>query len=358
MSVKTLACALLLVSAVSVQAQDDRPACRFFCGFNAELVVELGDDDEALVGPLPVVAVWGDRVFVSHQFDPERIQVFSLESGALIETIGSSGEGPEEFMRIGDLDVDSEGVLWVTDRMNQRITLIDARSGTFLTSFRVPYSLPLRSTTLLPDGTLLLNAAIPTRELMGFWLHRLHPTEGLVWSAVEGSAARPDPQSMQAVVAEDGASIWVAADTEEYALWRYGLDGTVQQSYLINREWFRNGIESEPMNPRNRDPESGTWSARSRILGIHSSGGRLWVLGTSRGDRWRRSLEERHGHVNFGQYFKSVLEIFDAETGQLLVSKDLSRDHTVFQALTNNGYAVAVRQTDVSYRLQLWRLTY
>lgn len=80
-------------------------------------------DGAALAMPTRL-AVAGDRLIVLDPFGSNVVHVIDVQSGALIESFGSKGEGPGEFEGARSIDVQAGGdAFWVHDVNLQRSTL-------------------------------------------------------------------------------------------------------------------------------------------------------------------------------------------------------------------------------------------
>jgi DNA-binding beta-propeller fold protein YncE len=111
---------------------------------DGKLLLTLGKAGQTGTGPdvfnqptSIAIAPNGD-IFVAEGHSPDygnsRIMKFSSD-GKLIKIIGKKGRGPGEFMGPHHLTFDSRGRLFVSDRGNNRIQILD-QDGKFLTEWR------------------------------------------------------------------------------------------------------------------------------------------------------------------------------------------------------------------------------
>ncbi|MCY4158784.1 MAG: 6-bladed beta-propeller [Bacteroidetes bacterium] len=96
------------------------------------------NSDDVLFGKINSVSVDSKgRVYVS-DWDHSSIYVFS-EEGELITEIGRRGEGPGEFIRIGELFVGQGDSLFVHDRQNNIVSLFTPIDYKFVRRVRFPF---------------------------------------------------------------------------------------------------------------------------------------------------------------------------------------------------------------------------
>jgi DNA-binding beta-propeller fold protein YncE len=111
---------------------------------DGQLVLQLGKKDQPgdsrdqFNQPTDVAFSSGGDIFVSDGYGNARILKFSSK-GEMIQIIGQRGRNPGEFDTPHSMCLDSKDTLYVSDRSNSRIQILDT-SGKFLTEWRtLPY---------------------------------------------------------------------------------------------------------------------------------------------------------------------------------------------------------------------------
>lgn len=94
--------------------------------WDTAFVVASSAHDSMLLMPIRPRA-GGEGVYLA-DFYGNRVVHFGRDGG-LRWSFGRKGAGPDEFQRIRDLKVDSNGHVWVLDQTNQRLTVLDPAGG-------------------------------------------------------------------------------------------------------------------------------------------------------------------------------------------------------------------------------------
>jgi DNA-binding beta-propeller fold protein YncE len=103
-----------------------------------------GDPPDALTEPTSVVVAPNGEIFIAEGHSGQaptappatvaRISKFTRD-GKFIKSFGKLGAGPVEFRTPHDLALDAEGRLFVADRGNMRVQILD-QNGTFITEWK------------------------------------------------------------------------------------------------------------------------------------------------------------------------------------------------------------------------------
>lgn len=319
-------CLTLLHAQLSGQAS--RPSCRFRCSVEVEKSVSMGDSADGAVDGNQIIVMHGGKYFLSHSSHEDGIQVFDGQ-GRFESSIGKAGEGPGEFKAIRDIMVGPDGNLWILDRGNQRLSVV-SNDGRVLDSFPARFGFNPGQALILPDSSLILNAAVPSAELIGFETHRWHPTRGFMWS-VEGERRPAWGQVSRRTYAldDDGRSFWTAWMTEKYRLERRSLrDGRLLASFEPDREWFETYKKLPPPSADMASSDDMTlFPPQATITSIQILDGLLWVLGYTGATKWEQA--RKAGYMDLGVYLDNVIDVFEPASGTLLVSTRLSVEHTL-----------------------------
>lgn len=101
---------------------------------------------------LSQVTVLGDQAWVLDRQSEPFFHVIDLSSGALVRSVGRSGEGPGEFRRIGTIGRISRDSLGVYDEGSRRLLRVSASDDDWVTS---------PTTTVQSFGNAVLVSAVP-----------------------------------------------------------------------------------------------------------------------------------------------------------------------------------------------------
>ena len=100
------------------------------------LVASVVDEDGTLFGDPQAIVALPDGAFALADRGENTIRAFFAD-GSPAWTFGRSGAGPGEFSFIQDIDVSPAGEVLVLDRALGRTTVLDAATGTPITSFQI-----------------------------------------------------------------------------------------------------------------------------------------------------------------------------------------------------------------------------
>jgi hypothetical protein len=319
------------------------------CDFQSERLFTLGDDDRGIVGAGATVARIGPYYYVADQDSRNTIQVFHPDSG-FVGSIGQAGQGPEEFQRINDLGADSAGSLWVLDIGNARIALVRTSGARpeFLGTFRLPPGVQQRfrdGMTVTADGTTLLNSqAYVNGKLVGPSTYLIDRDE-VKWAIEDDSLGAPGAPSRQVYALDGEDGYWTAALEGTYRLEHRRLsDGGLVSSFEPRRPWHDEHPESVRLPPRAGDPPGPDGEPPSRTLqaarihDIHVRGDQLWVIGS------------------FDNLTNSVVDVFDANSGELLYERGFPSTVGYFIGFDDDGLIVEYEGGDRP-RLHFWKAT-
>jgi sugar lactone lactonase YvrE len=165
--------------------------------------------DGTLNAPNSVAIAPNGDVFVAESHGPKgnnRIVVFSKD-GRFLRTFGKTGSGPSEFLEPHTIAFDSQGRLFVGDRYNNRIQILD-QSGKFIAEWK-QFSRP-SGIYIAPDDTIYVADSESNAKVNPGWKRGIY-----VGSAKDGkvTAFIPDPEPNTDKVVTSGAE-GAAADAQ------------------------------------------------------------------------------------------------------------------------------------------------
>jgi sugar lactone lactonase YvrE len=165
--------------------------------------------DGTLNAPNSVAIAPNGDIFVAESHGPKgnnRIVVFSKD-GKFLRTFGKTGSGPSEFLEPHTIAFDSKGRLFVGDRYNNRIQILD-QSGKFITEWK-QFSRP-SGIYIAPDDTIYVADSESNAKVNPGWKRGIY-----IGSAKDGkvTAFIPDPEPNTNEVVTSGAE-GAAADAQ------------------------------------------------------------------------------------------------------------------------------------------------
>ena len=165
--------------------------------------------DGTLNAPNSVAIAPNGDIFVAESHGPKgnnRIVVFSKD-GKFLRTFGKTGSGPSEFLEPHTIAFDSQGRLFVGDRYNNRIQILD-QSGKFITEWK-QFSRP-SGIYISPDDTIYVADSESNAKVNPGWKRGIY-----IGSAKDGkvTAFIPDPEPNTNEVVTSGAE-GAAADAQ------------------------------------------------------------------------------------------------------------------------------------------------
>ncbi|MDT8341683.1 MAG: hypothetical protein RQ751_09250 [Longimicrobiales bacterium] len=309
----------------------------------------MGDLDQGVVSWNQIVARGRGEYFVSHAMSPGQIQVFGA-TGEFRRTIGEEGLGPTEFRGITSIRFGPDGNLWVHDGGNRALKIVTT-TGDVIVSQRADFSVSRNGMLVLDDGSLILNALVPSRDLIGLWTHRWRPGSGFTWSVDDGNpTARGYVE--QRVYAVGGGYLWVAPRWGEYRIEKRSLEtGELVEEFVLRRDWF-DGFQDE-IGGAGVGDDVGLVRPRATISDLQFTDGRLWVLGYTPDRNWRRATAD--GYRDLGVLLDTVLEVLSPD-GRLLMSARLDLDRAFGSAFVAPGWFVAHESGEVMDRAVVYEI--
>lgn len=316
-----------------------------------EKLAELGDVDGAgWVDLTGAVAIADGRILVVNKQADHEIRTFSPDGGFLGVT-GREGEGPGDFRGIRDIHVDPDGTVHLLEYGNRRISVLDSTLR-FMRAIRLPGRPLGRGLLPLADGSYILNAVVPTAELIGLPVH-LIGADGDILVTFDGetSEARPDrPLAQHRQLGASGDTAFWSARLHEYRLDQYGVDGSSIRTLVVQDAWEE--VASSDLS---------AGASRPAIMDVQEDrGGRVWILSRTPDPRWEDAVAQRWGAhglsyeiETYHDFLDTIVDVIDPERGRLLARLGWDGYAIAFVA---PGVLVSYDDSTVIPRLVLWRV--
>ena len=343
----TLACGVLSLgtaSAASASAQsspDDVATCPD-CVIAFDLVTTVG----ALDGPgwipgRPRAAARDSRGRLFLTFSStDHVFVFD-SAGRPLPPVGRSGDGPGEYRSAYLVEAGRSDTVMVFD-FTQQLSLV-APSGRFVRRSRAPvYAVDL---VLTGDGSVVFSATPPAAvgDAEVTILHVFDPAEDEVERSfhtyrIEGGGFAP---RFYLAAAREPDRFWTAfRPGDRYEVIQYATDGTATRQFTRSPSWIR------PL-----PSEDGFPAPNANLYGVSEANERLWIVGQHPAEDWNRylnreisrELEAGTRQLDEGRLYRSVVEVVDIETGQLIAS---ARVPGLVVTLLPDQHVVTYREDD------------
>jgi hypothetical protein len=212
----------------------DEPSCRS-CTIERRLLATLTEGDYP--GSLSVfsnVTVLSDGRFLVGNLSGAP-PYLADRSGVVRRQIGRVGEGPGEYrgMLFGYETLDAFHVL---DFALRRWTRLSKDSLSLLGSVRLPFGLGWPA--VLPDGSLIVSAAVASREAVGYPLHLVSASGQVIRSfgPVRGTIRTGSPGTEMRIVATATPSTVFVAERTSYRIEVWDTAGTRTRSSCVRAD--------------------------------------------------------------------------------------------------------------------------
>ena len=332
------------------------------CRLEVQRVATLGalDDTIDLRGSVSVVGRLGGPYYVASSASPT-VYVFGGD-GRLTRRIGRRGQGPGEFQVIRSLALTRGDSLVVFDVL-RRVTVFSPQHA-FVRTFSIP--LALEEAVVFPNGTLVGNGVLRTRNAAGHPLHLFSENDRQLKSfAGEPAIVDPDRPRLNTrhLTYGDENTFWASHSTSYTLEQRLG-DGPLLRVLLREAPWFP---RSERYVPRPVSGPEGTTAAyrlttppEPFVRGLGSEPkGRLLVMVAVADERWKDSeiwLGEGHSLTpeKLGAMYDTLVEIIDPIRGLVLASARLP---FFPEAVAGPGIIVSLRTVaDGHHVVDVWHV--
>jgi hypothetical protein len=296
------------------------PSCER-CQIQIEPTAELRPPAKLDIDPAAVVAVNGKGDYFVTGLGRASILVFD-PNGRFKAVAGREGDGPGELRGLTGMVFDSYDSLYAFESVRRAEVFAPALTS----SRRMTLPGPFLGAIVEPDGTILLNSMIATRDLAGLPVHVLSRNGAVLRSfGVEGRA-EIDPRCSACAVrrAAKGQAnhVWILAE-RNYRIERWTDSGRLDLRFVVPRSsWFKASSESSQWLT-GRVP-------RPTILATAFERGRLlWIVGYGPSDNWHPSDGVRSRTGETKDPVRAAIEYTEANSRTFLDVFDLSTQKLV-----------------------------
>lgn len=320
------------------------------CPISLSHLVVFGDSAETVVDEGVSLVEVGDEYWVTHRSSVDEIMVIGPDAD-LGRTVGRQGMGPGEFRFITGMGKGPSGDVWAFDPHNRRVVVLNP-DGSVSGNYPLPVSANRRNVVMLPDSSYVINGFGTTPESAGFWVHRVSHAGDFIWSAVEWGPS--DGRGGQEwAVTHDSNGVWVSKFHGRFILQLLSVeDGRVLREFAPERPWYSDN-STPPADDGGADHDASLMRPTSKVRDIWSDGEHLWVLGSIPGESWESARQG--GFTDIGEFLDVVIDVYDTETGELIVHQVLDPPQKFFERFTPDGRLVVVEFLPTYNRIHLYR---
>ncbi len=271
----------------------------------------------------------------------EHLPVFDA-AGQSLPPIGRGGEGPGEYQLPYLVRVDQSDTVLVVDWTHQLSVVTP--SGEFVRRSHVPVEAV--DFLVTGEGSVVFSGGWMGEDDGGrgkvFHVFNRHSAAVETSFHVRETESGSWPRRFHLGPAGDPDRFWtVASDGDRYEVMQFATDGTLIRRFERNPAWLR----SLP-------PDGDLQPPPSNVFGLSESNGHLLIIGRHPIDDWTRYWnqevfgedgEASPSELQYTRLYRSVVEVVDVETGQLITS---GRIPGLVFALLPDLHVAAYREDD------------
>ncbi len=109
--------------------------------------IKLETLDDALLGAINKIEIYNDRIYILDTYKANSIFVFSMQ-GKFIAKLEAGGNGPGQFISPHSFKIDTNGYLYILDRMSSKLLKYQTNDLKFVENIPLPYPSPLSFSTI------------------------------------------------------------------------------------------------------------------------------------------------------------------------------------------------------------------
>jgi len=358
-----LAIAGVIATAAGLQAQTSASipsdlACPR-CTIRVESMMTIGRDDDRLPSrPYVIRRDSRGRFFVVTPETSPSVPIAFNSQGRYLREIGREGAGPNEFRDAIALDVTLADTLYVFDRGNARLTVLDPGLREVRTA---PIPPSTNAAIVLATGAVVLNAAVGDSERIGHPYHRFDAIGNYrgFFGADPDEPVRPGDiaGAVRWLTPAHGNQFWSLRYARSYTMELWDASGTLVRRYTRDADWFARYDRAKNLAPGN--------PPQSRGMGVwfDQRTGLLWTIVHVADPQWRDGAGPLR-RADGGEYmpihdrqrvYDTIVEVIDVNAGRVLARRRF--DGTVDIPI-GAGLFAGVRETaEGAPYLELWRFT-
>ncbi len=278
-------------------------------------------------------------------------------SGRFSKLIGREGQGPGEFRTIIGVMVGPGDSIYVFEAIPTHYTVLSP-THEYVRSSRIPVSARPHPVVVDQNGTLMMFALSPAKDLVGAPLHLL-AGDGRSLGAFSAPARSFTIDSRSAFhrnISRSPTGEILVAHPAEYRIDVFGADGALHRTVRREAPWFQpwGGIAVEP--PSVQPPRPAVMAAwmlgADRLLTMISTADLEWKAAGNTNDR----VERAGDRIQVNAYRKQldpIFEVLDLRTNTVLASR---RVDGYFQPSATPGLVVLQRESAEGVPiLDVWR---
>jgi hypothetical protein len=319
----------------------DAPTCPA-CRIAVDTVAILGRYEPWLrEGPSSIGRDSRWRYFVTQPNRSEPPWVFDRD-GKHLATLGRLGGGPGEYRGANRVLVTPGDSLVVFDQANGRMTVLSPDlqliRGAPLTAF-------VFSAAWLPTSTIVVNAAVPTRERIGHPFHVFDRVGNVLRSFGDDGVANyahDTPRLLRHLAPAGQDRFWSVTVQFRYVVEQWTSGGQLVQRFERQPSWFPRDVPISPITP--------TAPPTPFVGGVWLTGdGLVWVLIRIADPRWRSAIAPGPTREGRGTstvtdrklVYDTFIEVLDPVTGKLVASQ---RFDNAWHMVTQQGELIELHE--------------
>lgn len=349
-------------SVTTVSSTVSCPDCRIVLD---SVVVLDGRRAEHVGEPVALAHMSDGRVLLSPQFDMSLVAVFD-QRGRFLGRLGRKGEGPGEFMGVGQIRVGRGDTVRIYDHWNPRVTVFSPELELVGTrKMTLPVGGGTNGLVELPDGRLVTQRPFAIPEYAGFPVH-LMSADGKILLSFGSEEENPGYRLGQerlmwhTIASASDDRVWVAPTTR-YSIGLWDLSGRMLAKLDRAPSWF----PPHPDSPFGIDYDNPNSPPHPGIIGLwQDSEGRLWTLTYVADEHYQEALGpvqgiggELRAVTNEQRYSDTMVEVLDPQSGELIASRRIDASLNMFAAISKTGRVAAYREDERGFPyVDVWDL--